>query len=113
MKKTDYLNVAKELEVSVSDDNTIAEIKEALCDALIEERTDFEEEVAGLNKSLERVGKVAEAKSEVVSIGKDDYRYIGVKHLFNEEEITAEKLNNDADLANACLKAGVGFLIKL
>jgi len=113
MKKDDYTALATELEVNVTEDNTIAEIKEALCDALIKERASFEEEVAGLNESLTRAGKVVKAKAEVVTIGNEDFRYIGVKHLFRGEEITAEKLNNDADLANACLKAGVGFLIKL
>ena len=113
MKKADYLKLASELEVNVNDEHTVSEIKDALCDALIEERSGFDEEVAGLNEALSRAGKVAEAKAEVVTIGKKDYRYIGVKHLFDEQEITAEKLNNDADLANACLKAGVGFLVKL
>lgn len=113
MKKADYLKLATELEISVNDDNTVTEIKEALCDALIEERSGFDDEVAGLTEALSRAGKVAEAKAEVVTIGKDDYRYIGVKHQFNEQVITAEKLNNDADLAKECLNAGVGFLVKL
>lgn len=113
MNKAEYLSLALALEVGVTDNNTVPEIKDALCDALIEEREGYEEEITELNAELNRLGKAAAAKAVVVSIGKSDYKYIGKKHLFSGEEVTAERLINNKELAKSCLKAGVGFLIEL
>lgn len=113
MNKEDYKALAAELEVNVTDENTIPQIKEALCDALIEERGEHEEEVAGLNAAITSADKALEAKAPVITIDKSDYKYIGVKHHFKGEIITAERLSDDSDLAKACLEAGVGFLVEL
>lgn len=113
MNKADYLALSQELEVNVTEDNTVEQIKGKLCDALIAERGDHEEEVAGLTAALSTAGKVAEAKAPVITIGKNDYKYIGGKHQFNGDIITAERLNDETDLAEACLEAGVGFLVEL